>query len=145
MAKMLPVDILNKDVDEVKAIVMKTEKSDFLRAVANLVLSVFQNLGWIDPTASVSATAFKTILDTFGKTATQRKQLEFVFIIFSRLKELEDRLDKDYMTKAEFEVYVKRIVDQVRHEQYEPKIIGYRNAIINLATRKIDGDFEAEY
>lgn len=141
----LPNDILNRDIEEVKSILTKKEKSDTIWAISNLFLKIVGNFAVISPELKSAADILNFIRDKYGTTASQKRQFDFLMMLFSKLIELEKKIKLEYVRKEEFELYVEKFYDSVKHEQYKDKIIAFRNASVNIATQKFSNSFEIEY
>ena len=145
MTTELPMDILEKDSEEIKSILTERDSSDFMWGLTNLFTNLMKSLGFVPPEYQAATDIVNYIKENFGSTVAQRRQLEFLTLLFKRLKELEQKIDKDFIKKEEFEIYIQRFLDEIKHQQYKEKLLAFRNALVNIATNSVSNNFEIEY
>ncbi len=141
----LPDDILEKDGKEVRDLIERREASDVLNGLTTLATNILSSLGILSPQAQATGDVISFLKENFVTSASQRKQLDFLMLLFERLKQLESKIDAEYLKKEEFEAYIQRFLDPIKHEQYEPKVEAFRSALVNIAVGKKPTNFEVEY
>ena len=139
------VQDIQLEKEQIKKWLTKRDASDVIYSLSKLFTNIFKSIGILPPGYQVGSDVFGFVEENFFTTASQRRQIDFLLILFERLSKLEDKVQQQIIDKEEFEIYLQRITDNIKHESYKEKIIAFRNALVNIATGRVKSDFEAEY
>ena len=146
MSNELPKDIMDLDENQIKKELTKIDLVDSMFGLFSSGVNVLRNFLPIPPECLTIQSVIDFIRNNYSTyTIAQKRQLDFIIGLFKKLKELEDRIDKEFVKSEQFELHINRVLDQIKHEQYNDKLLGFRNALVNLAVKNVTNDFEAEY
>ncbi|MBU0459602.1 MAG: hypothetical protein KJ771_02230 [Nanoarchaeota archaeon] len=136
---------IQQEKDKIKKWLTKKDTSDVIFSLSKLFVNITKSIGILPKEYQVGSDVLGFIEENFFTTASQRRQIDFLLILFERLNNLEEIVQKEIIDKEEFEIYLQRITDNIKHESYKDKILAFRNALVNIATGNIQNDFEIEY
>lgn len=101
---------IQQEKDKIKKWLTKKDTSDVIFSLSKLFVNITKSIGILPKEYQVGSDVLGFIEENFFTTASQRRQIDFLLILFERLNNLEEIVQKEIITKKNLRFIFKELL-----------------------------------